>query len=283
MKVIGIIFIYNPQILEVINNIESYCNYLDSLIIWDNTPNQHVNIQKYFIDKRYYNKLLFEGGNGNDGLSIPINYAINYAEENKYDLLFTIDQDSKFINFQYYLDIISEQDYKNYIFVPGNKKMNNHELISEFNGWLINSGTVYGVNVIKKLGKVNESFFVEGIDTEYGIRARLNKIPILCVNGAIMQHQVFSDNTFHSILGIKIMKCKYNKFRLQGITFSIFTMIREFPIKIKIKLLIYLIKHYGVRLFVSILFFEEDRFELLKYYFNGICMAYKKNVIKYYS
>lgn len=269
MRILGIVITYNPNIELMITNIERYVSNINTLIIWINTPGSSKDdYAKLFCDKSYVKKLIFMGDNVNRGLSYPLNYARQYAIDNDYNYLLTMDQDSFFMNFDYYLNTIENLNNYNCIYCLRINDDVHYSNECDEHYDLINSGSIYGVLALQKIGPFNEMFHVDGIDTEYCIRAILCKIKIYMINNAKIK-QSFGDHREYSFCGKKYVISNYSNIRLYGIIYSNVVMLREFPLKWKwyiFKRLFYL---WGLNLFLKILVYEPDKINKIKAIIKG--------------
>lgn len=269
MRILGIVITYKPNIGLMIKNIERYVTNIDTLIIWINTPSMSMNdFANLFCDKYYFKKLILMGDNVNRGLSYPLNYARKYAIDNCYDYLLTMDQDSYIVNFDYYINTIEKYDNHNCIYCMRINDDVDYSNECDENYDLINSGSIYGILALQKIGTFNELFFVDGIDTEYCIRAILCNIKIYMINNAKII-QSFGDHREYNIWGKKYVISNYSYRRLYGIIFSNVVMFREFPIKWKMYILKRLSYLWGLNLLLKILVYESDKIIKIKAILKG--------------
>lgn len=271
MNIIGVVFLYNPEIEKVISNISKYIDGLSKLIIWDNTPEENESvIRRCFINTPFYHKLIFWGNTGNIGLARPINEAIKFTIKEKYDALLTMDQDTIWTNFNYYISKIEKFGLNGHIFSPCiNREFSSSEDLIKRKEPLINSGTIYSVEALKIVGQMNETFFTEGMDNEYYFRALYNGIDVFLVPKAVILQNI--DDVHYYKFPIKIVACRFSPQRLYGITFGIRYIMREFPYDKKIQDYYkwWIRHHYGIKLLIKILFFEDNKLEKLYMYFKG--------------
>lgn len=59
MKLIAIVITYFPEEKDLIQNISSYINDVDQLIIWENTPKDKINYNKEKLLGINPNKIIF--------------------------------------------------------------------------------------------------------------------------------------------------------------------------------------------------------------------------------
>ena len=271
MEILGIVFWYKPELTSAIKSLESYIYDIKELIIWNNSTFEDLlEFDKILKPLPYYQKIKLMGEGKNKGLSYPINLAMNRVLHEKFDSLLTMDQDSIWVNFKEYTKIIeTNKNYRASIFRPNfEQRISEHELEPTY-GFLINSGTIYGKNAIIKNGKMQESFFVEGLDTEYGFRAYTHNIMIYTVIKGEIEHNV-NDQEQVRFMGLSMHKCKYSPSRLFGITYSHTIMIREFPFRIRLSLIRSLMTTFGIKLLLSIILTDKDKTSRISSYFSGI-------------
>lgn len=269
MKILGILILYKTDKTTTAVNIEQYVRYLDKLIVWINSPNYSVvEFKELFQDKDYGSKLIYHYDGKNSGLSKPLNYAQEIAVKDKYDYLLTMDQDSFVMNFEYYLNKITELDVDCAIFCQriNDLRLYDNEVVRYHD--LINSGTIYSIEALKTIGCFNKYFFVDSIDTEYCLRAEMFKVPIYLINNAKIT-QVFGSPRLVNFLGRKIMTNNYSGSRIKEIISSNIYMFKEFNGKYKFyigKRLFYL---WGINLLARIILLEPDKKLKLKSWFCG--------------
>ncbi len=56
--------------------------------------------------------------------------------------------------------------------------------------YVCSSGSLIPIQVIEKIGDMNENFFIYFIDTEFCLRARSNNMDIIAVKNAVLQHNI---------------------------------------------------------------------------------------------
>ena len=92
-EVIAIVIAYNIKKNLLSENIFSYINFVDKVLVVDNSdkPTDLSNINKT-------NKIEYISLNGNFGIAKALNVGLEYAFKYKYKYALTMDQDSKFSN-----------------------------------------------------------------------------------------------------------------------------------------------------------------------------------------
>lgn len=171
MKLTAVVISYYPNKQELTQNIINNIKYIDSLIIWNNSPQEDLG--EYL--KEYANKIYYLGDGTNKGIGYALNKSFTWAIKNGYEYILTMDQDSSWENFRKYrlqitkhLSSIKSKEVA--IFAPLVKAQGK---ISPCNNesFAITSGSVYSLNAFKKIGPFKETFFIDEVDNEYCIRA----------------------------------------------------------------------------------------------------------------
>lgn len=161
---------YYPNVEEVTNNILQFIDYVDQLIIWQNTP--IADQKNYHIKNLERNeKVVYMGEGRNMGIAYALNQAINTINNSSiYTHLLTMDQDSTWINFKDYREAINCLP-KDSIYSPNI----NNELKEDFGlakvKTCITSGALFPIDVLKIIGKFNEIYSVDCVDYDFSFKA----------------------------------------------------------------------------------------------------------------
>lgn len=184
-EILAIVIAYNIEEKIILQNINSYKNYVDKVIIVDNSDKENK-LNELSDEKIAYLKL-----NDNLGIAKALNEGIYYAIKHNYKFVLTMDQDSKFNN-----NLIEEYS-KNYgkdiiIYSPNyiieRKHNKEYKVDSQYLYWTMTSGNLINLELFQKVGMFKEEFFIDGVDYEYCLRARKNGYKILQCNRAILLH-----------------------------------------------------------------------------------------------
>ena len=197
----SVVILYNPTSTNI-NNIKKIYEICHKLIIVDNSDFE-VSLEGFEFDKFEYVR-----NNENMGLAKALNLGINRClKSGDCTHIALFDQDSipeknMFVNLLLGLDgcedavvAVSPQiiDIKNEL-LPNKKE-------SEFVDIVITSGSLYPINAFKKVGLLDETFFIDYIDYEWCLRAKSKQFKILKVYNAILYHSMGDD--FVNFLGLK--------------------------------------------------------------------------------
>lgn len=179
MRILGIVITYYPVVEEVIENINQYIEYVDTLIIWENTPKEHRDTyQVNFPDPN--KKVMHMSTGNNEGIANPINNCIEWVKGKNYSHILTMDQDSSWDNFNDFVKSAELYEKRSGIAImtPNINKCYSIEKEQIVNSFII-SGALFPIKVISQLGTFNEKLFVDGVDLEYSLRATRNNIKIV--------------------------------------------------------------------------------------------------------
>lgn len=140
-------------------------------------------------------------GNGNNvGLGMSLNLGLKKIFHKGFKACIYFDQDTAF----------SERALKEIIYIFNNNfnknclsyffsstPMNKLEFIT------INSGSLFNLEILNKLGYHSDSYFLEGIDYEMGLRAMQHNFSIQKYHIKDIDHQTFQDKTYLNFFGTK--------------------------------------------------------------------------------
>lgn len=212
MKILGVVVLYYPD-GDVTSNISSYIDMLDALIIWDNTTEKERE-KTPLIELISTTPVIFMSEGKNVGVGRALNKAVNYAIENAYTHLLTMDQDSRFDenNFSKYIQNIRESKDESVMAYCVNASSELGSKGSESVEIFITSGTILPTTIFKRIGTFREDFFIDAIDTEYSFRIRKNNYGILKYNDVYMRHQL-GNPTIKPFLWGKLISPNYSATR----------------------------------------------------------------------
>lgn len=275
MKLSVVVVTYYPNIEEVKLNVLEYIDFVDKVIIWENTPAH--DLSEYKIDLGLYNSKIICLGNGcNVGIGFALNQAIEWSIKNGLSHLMAIDQDSFFssINVSTLLETVIKHasDFEIGIFSPNiiNLYSKNKEPLyrSEFEllqvERSITSGSVFRLDMFHRTGPFREDLFIDEVDYEYCYRASKNGFKTVVVCSSFLS-QKFSDMK-HTNWGFYITN--YSPFRLYHIVRNGIIVQKEYPDSPPgwYRLIVYSII---IRL-IKILIFEKNKISKMKSIIIGI-------------
>ncbi|WP_455755653.1 glycosyltransferase [Sulfurimonas sp.] len=264
MNICGTIVLYNPTD-EIFLNIDSYINAIDKLIVVDNSEIQN----KEIIDqlKAKYTNYIYINNNDNLGIATALNIACDKAIELGYEWILTMDQDSRFINFNAYLECLSNIKEKENISLL----CANHKLIGEvdeksichsrYMDFVITSGCFLNLSLFNTIGRFNDELFIDEVDHDYCARSNILNYKIIELLNIKLEHLIgYNKNNV----------AQHNYIRTYYITRNILYMSKKygnFFQQYRYRRIIYT---YVYRQFFRILRKEEDKFRKLHYLFLGV-------------
>lgn len=209
------IVLFNPNIIRLKLNIESVSKQIKKIVLIDNDSQNKFELMKLL---EQYDNVIVIRNKQNLGIAKALNQIIEFAHNNGYPWALLLDQDS----------IVSEHLVEKYRFYIKNKDiaiicpqiidLNLPKMqkvcIEEINDStsVITSGSCVCVDDCIMLGKFDERFFIDFVDTEYNERCLRNGKKILKVNDALLYHEVGSMME-KSFFGLKIYCSNHNPMR----------------------------------------------------------------------
>lgn len=180
MKIASIVVVYNSNLIELYNNIKRIISCVDILIVWRNS-NDDVNFLKSINE----DKILFMGNGENLFIAEPLNVAVDWCLRNNYDYLLTMDQDSEWVNFDYFVNFVREcKDDETVIYAPNvNYKKDIKEPMLAVDS-VITSGSLLNVKIVNKLGGFRNDYKIYWVDGEFCYWSRKNGYKIRIITSA---------------------------------------------------------------------------------------------------
>lgn len=200
MKIIGIVVLYNPD-PSVIDNINTYINILDELIVFDNTEkdSEVSNLVSKMPLVTYCSK------KQNIGIAGALRHSMNIAIDKGADWCFTMDQDSSVDRSIAKRSIITNslEKHKEYAIVGLNytkKKVREYTDVKR----IITAGNFINVKKYKKIDGFREDLFIDFVD--FDLCEQLNRIheKVCIIEVPLIQHIGEPVNKKFLFLNIKI-------------------------------------------------------------------------------
>lgn len=271
-KMVGIVTLYNPNISEAAENIMRYAPWLDTLIIWDNSPSER-NVKQQILPllDSIVTKIFWYGTGENLCIAPAINFAWHHAQDKGYDFLLIMDQDSQWDDFAAYRLKVEELWTGNkqlvfcpYVTIP--KAVQSEDDIT-YQRSFINSGTVLPTQILTTVGGADEALPLDAVDHELSIRIQKAGYLIACLNRFVLRHHLGAP--FRS-KWLPVTTLNYNSFRTYSILRGHIILFRKhwkwFTIREK-----YLILRgiFFARL-LKIIFIEDDKWQKTKSLFKAL-------------
>jgi rhamnosyltransferase len=197
LNITGTIILYNPDIKEIIANIQSYISHLDKLIVVDNSDNTAKNIEE-ILNNAFEHKIIYINNNHNLGIATALNIACDRAIELGYDWILTMDQDSKFINFDDYVKCLSGLYNQDDLAIIGaNTQWNPVESLPdkasceyEEKFLLITSANFLNLKLFNTIGRFEDKLFIDMVDHDYCMKANSLNYKIYYFKNIMVQHNL---------------------------------------------------------------------------------------------
>ena len=196
MNLVACVILYNPK-NEVFDNVLTYINYVEGLIVVDNSL-----IKNYFLINKllnnFPNKLNYIDNKDNLGIATALNIACNKAKELNFDWILTMDQDSSFINFEHYIVCLNSiKSYKNIALLSANttrdalrKLPKNLTLNYEEKSTVITSASMINLKYFNEFLNFEDKLFIDMVDYEFCAKIKEKKLKILYFKDVLVEHEL---------------------------------------------------------------------------------------------
>ena len=260
----GIVTLYYPK-LEYLNNIRTYAEYLGTIYIVDNTPDSNEEFKAELSAAIPHAKYVSEMKN--HGVAHALNLGLAAARKDGYLWLLTMDQDSSFTPdhaARYFASINNQFNENVAVLSPCHSEPleDNGPCVYVEKDIVWTSGNMVDVNKAETIGGFDEKLFIDSVDHEYCLRAKLKGYRILQSRNCFMTHEVGDERL------VGFMKRKKRSFHSPK---RMYFMIRN---------TFYISEIYGDG-FVK--FFKKHKKELLKEYIRSIKYSSQRSAYFFYA
>ncbi|MBQ8656644.1 MAG: hypothetical protein IJ527_06310 [Prevotella sp.] len=279
MEILGIVTLYNPAKQQAVDNIKRYIDGLDELIIWDNSPLE-AGYKSYILPALSDHKtaITWYGTGENLCIAPAINFAWRHAQEQGYDMLLIMDQDSQWQDFAGYRQQIEEYWTKGnkWVYTPYIKGFDNWPITQplHFRRIFINSGTVIPVEILTAIQGADEAFPLDALDHDLSYQVIRANYQTVCLTNCVLNHTIgqprqskilhIVTNDYGRARTYSRTKCHIMNFRKN---YDVMTLHEKYVF----------FKRIFISKFFRIIMIEEDKAGRLHMFFRGIRdgMAYK--------
>ena len=281
-KFLGIVTLYNPDPMEVAENILRYIQGLDSLIIWDNSPleNSLKDKLKQLLGDDEWEKVIWHGTGENLCIAKAINYAWQYGIKYKFDLLLVMDQDSKWKDFNAYRNDVQRLFNKGEIcvYTPYVLGCDNFPIINkeQEKHLIINSGMFIPFKILTDIGGVDERAFpLDALDHDIAYTIREHGFRAICLTDHKLDHSL---GQLQRMGLFNIMTPNYNWQRTYSMTRSHIICYLKHKKVLTDEDRHYLYWEILIMKFTRIILAEPDKFKRMKAFIKGILdgLSYKR-------
>lgn len=202
---VGVVILYHPDAVVLIENIKTYINPLDTLLVYDNTENFSSELEAAVC--AISDKIIYKHFGQNQGIAKRLNQAIEYAVQKGENHLLMMDQDSSFKDgdFFKYIGYIIENKLERVAQFgvncqPAFTPISNtpEKAIS-----LITSGSVLAIDFIQQIGKFDENLFIDFVDTEFSHRITNRGYVNLQFTNIVLKHSIGTRVEGRSLVSFK--------------------------------------------------------------------------------
>lgn len=210
------VVLFNPDIDRLKENVSSLLNQSDLVLLVDNGSD---NIEAVIATYKDNSKIKIIELNENKGIATALNTTMSYFSEHEYDWVLTFDQDSlppenlveqylPYLNLDH-VGIISpviwdlSENFEDTVHgvAPYDEITN-----------CITSGSLTKISVWDKVGKYDDSMFIDLVDFDFCQRVILSSFKIIRVNKAILRQEIGKTKQI-TILGRRIPVDNHSSFR----------------------------------------------------------------------
>ncbi|HEX4426178.1 MAG TPA: glycosyltransferase family 2 protein [Terriglobales bacterium] len=206
-SVCAVIVTYNPQ-ARFVEDVAAIAAQVGCVVVVDNGSSNESAKPLLGLETRPSYKII--RNLQNLGIAAALNQGVNYAIDGGFDWICTFDQDSSvgdgFISIMLETYFRSADLEKVALITPTYvdrdsgipvrlRRARNGEILAT-----MTSGTLVPTKAIRKLGLFDETLFIDGVDTEFCLRARRQGMSIL-QSPAVLTHSL-GRTTYHHLLGL---------------------------------------------------------------------------------
>lgn len=270
---IAIIVTYYPNIEFLLENIFLLLIQVNQVVVIDNSESSESLIQSL----EGINKVVLFVNQNQGGIAGGLNIGLKYAWEQGFEFALLLDQDSKPNS-----DLVQklsegfDENLKEVAIVcpkivdvncghNENYLLPQQKFIKVF--VCITSGSLLNLNLVKKVGRFNEKFFIDYVDFEYCLRIQDLKFKILKSQQAYLYHSLGRIEKHH-VMGINFFPTNHNSIRRyyksrNGAFLVKKNLIKNFSFSLKIF-------YKNISDVLEVVFFEEDKFKKISSIIKGI-------------
>ena len=203
MKIAACVIVYNPD-ESIIQNIQSYINYINRLYLIDNSESINISLHNSFNSLSHIT--IIHNGN-NEGIAKRLNQACGLAINDGFNYLLTMDQDSYFDEsaiLKYFgcIETINEKNASMFGINYRQKKIEENCSYKEVK-FLITSGSVINLKTYPTIGGFDENIFIDFVDTEYCFRSIQKGFKIIELSNIYMHHSLGESVEKYSLKTLK--------------------------------------------------------------------------------
>ena len=262
MKICGVVVWYNPG-KEEVDNIKTYLNHVDRVIVVDNSTNDNGDLL-YGIDKIEY-----IANNDNLGIARALNIGCYKAIDYGYNYVLTMDQDSRFdaVMIKNFIDKFHEklrEDKSVAIFAPVIDDNDEYGYVEK----IITSGNILSTKSLQEVNGFDDELFIEEVDFDLCFKLLNNNYKLYKFKDIKLNHKLGNTKRV-KIFNKEFTTMNHGHIRKYYIVRNKFVVKKRYP-QYTHKYLKEIIIH-----FIKIILGEDDKILKLRYSFKGY-LDYRK-------
>lgn len=279
MKIAACIITFNPDINRLKKNIEFVFYQVEKIFLYDNGSENLMHILE--ICKSFSkDRIEILANHENLGLPINLNDCLKKCNEQNFEWLLTLDQDSicdENLVMIYKELILEKNDLKIISFTPEiledriSQELTNIDISNVLIDKCITSGNMIKVNEIIKIGGFDESYFIDNVDFDLCARIIINGYKIMKTSKTYIHHTI-GDSKEHRIILKKIVSYNHSPIRVYYIFRNTFYYNKKYnkykDIKIKYR--------FFLKKLIIIVLYEKEKIKKIFYAIKGY-IDFKKN------
>ena len=196
VRIAALVILYNPD-KNILDNINSYINQVEKVIIVDNSEFSNEGL----LTNASFKNFEYIFNNSNLGVAAALNIGAKMAVEQGFDYLLTMDQDSKADEAMVFkllelmqsterIGIVSAEHYDKDIHNP--IKPENFSVKNVLS--TITSGNLLSLNAYKITGGFLDQLFIDHVDNEYCLRLNQKNYKVIKTNEVLVFHKLGDSN-----------------------------------------------------------------------------------------
>lgn len=278
MKLLTIIVLYHPDIDVLLNEIDSLKNDSSEILLFQNAKLTEHEKSRIFdhLDEAYKKKIQIVGAGNNIGISGALNFAIEWAVNNSFTHLLTMDQDSCFnpgglALFKHRVNLLSE--LKNIGIYSANPVINKKAMYERCTEDIcyeidtITSGSIFSVALLQSFGGFDDSLFIDAVDYEFCYRIFSAEKKRAVILTDILLHHEFG---YPAEIGFGLVSENYSAFRTYYIIRNHIVIWKRYPKLFRPEYKVRLVRTHIIIRFLKIILGEKDKINKLKAITKGI-------------
>ena len=228
-KICAGIVSFCPEISRLKQNLQSVTAQAEKVFVVDNHSENLSEVKKLVMS--FPNAALLENEQ-NNGIAKALNQMCELAEQEGYEWILTLDQDSLIPRdllkiFQNYLSEEKIGIICPAVYYEGWEKKVESEAPTEYVSACMTSASLTKIQAWKEVGGFREEYFIDYVDNEFCMKLRLHNDKVLRVNGCQMHHQL-GDSGIKKIFGLKWHYTRHNPLSLYYMARNNYAFIREY-------------------------------------------------------